>query len=220
MKLVGLGGGIGAGKSAVSTRFAQLGAVIVDADLVAREVVEPGRPALATIVERFGVDVVAEGGTLNRAALAGIVFSDPDALQDLNAITHPAIAAAMAHQIADFRNTDRTVIVDAALRFESLRVGMVGQIVVDVSPEIAVDRLVRFRGFTEVDAWARVGNQMSREERCSTADFVIDNSGDEVALDAQVQRAWTWIGTLSDDRTTQSDPIDPSILSEAIRRMD
>jgi dephospho-CoA kinase len=198
MKLVGLGGGIGAGKSSVSTRLAAKGAVIVDADLVARQVVEPGTPGLAKIFERFGPGVRREDGALDRAALAGIVFSDAEALAALNAITHPAIVEEMARQIAAHNDTDRVVVMDAALLFEVLRQGMVGRMVVDVEPEVAVDRLVRFRGFNSEDARKRIAAQMSREERLAMADFVIDNSGDEAALDAEVDRAWAWIQTLPD----------------------
>jgi dephospho-CoA kinase len=196
MKLVGLGGGIGSGKSTVSTYLASKGAVVVDADVVARQVVEPGTAALAAIRERFGPDVLAADGSLIRAALAKIVFADPDALQALNAITHPAIGVEINRQVAEHVNTERVVILDAALLFDTQRVGMVGRIVVDVDPELAIVRLQQFRGFTEPDARARVASQMARHERVARADFVIDNSGTPEDLVRSVEMAWHWIQTL------------------------
>lgn len=196
MKLIGLGGGIGAGKSSASNRFRELGAVIVDADLIARQVVEPGTVAIAAIRARFGDSVVRPDGSLDRAALASIVFSDAAALRDLNAITHPAIAAEMQRQLGEHGGTDRVVIYDAALLFDSARVAMVGRIAVDVDPDVAVERLVAQRGFSVDDARARVAAQMPRAERLALADFVIDNSGTPHDLDGEVARAWAWIEAL------------------------
>jgi dephospho-CoA kinase len=196
VKLIGLGGGIGSGKSTVSLLLAELGAVIVDADVIARKVVEPGQPALAAIVKRFGDSVLLPDGTMNRPAVASIVFHDKEALADLNAITHPAIGEEIAKQIAMHRGTDRVVVLDAALLFDRARLGMVGRTVVDVEPDVAVARLMEFRGFSETDARARVASQMSREERRSLADRVIDNSGDRSALHRAVESAWAWIQTL------------------------
>jgi dephospho-CoA kinase len=204
VKLVGLGGGIGTGKSTVSLLLAAKGAVIVDADLIARQVVEPGGPCLAKIVERFGPVVLQSDGTLHRQALAGKVFGHPEELAALNAITHPAIAEEMSRQIAEHAGTDRVVVMDAALLFGSARAGMVGRMLVDVDPEVAIARLVAFRGFTEADARARIASQMSREERLALADFVIDNSGDREALEAQVERAWEWIDSLPDSPAPES----------------
>ncbi len=196
MKLVGLGGGIGAGKSTVSLLLAKRGAVIVDADVIAREVVQPGGPCLDRLVAHFGPEILQEDGTLNRPALASKVFGHPDQLKVLNGITHPAIADEMAAQISCHAGTDRVVVMDAALLFGSARVGMVGRMLVDVDPEIAVDRLIRFRGFTEADARARIASQMSREDRRALADHVIDNSGDQQALEIAVEVAWEWIKSL------------------------
>lgn len=196
MKLVGLGGGIGAGKSTVSKLLSERGAFIVDADLVARQVVEPGTPALAKIVERFGPEMVDADGALRRQALAGVVFNDAQALADLNAITHPAIAVEMTKQVQAHVGTDHVVIYDAALLFDSAKAGMVGRMVVDVDPAIAVQRLMAYRGFSEDDAKARIASQMSREERLSKADFVIDNSGTLEALVPQVDAALAWIASL------------------------
>lgn len=196
MKLVGLGGGIGSGKSTVSLLLATYGAVIVDADVIARQVVEPGTSALAALTGRFGPGILTSDGSLQRQALADIVFTDPEALKALNAITHPAIALEMVAQVEAHRGTDRVVIYDAALLFDSGKTGMVGRMVVDVDPEIAVQRLVAFRGLTADDARSRVARQMSREERLRLADFVIDNSAGRDALAAEVALAWAWIATL------------------------
>lgn len=196
MKLVGLGGGIGAGKSTVSNLLRARGAAIVDADVIAREVVEPDRPAWQGIVDRFGTAVLQDDRSLNRPALAGIVFNDKAALEDLNKITHPAIQREIARQVVEHAGTDRVVVLDAALLFEVARVGMVGKMTVDVDTEIAVQRLMQFRGFSETDARARIASQMSREERRAKADFVIDNSGTEADLAGEVARAWAWIAGL------------------------
>jgi dephospho-CoA kinase len=202
VKLIGLGGGIGSGKSTVSALLRERGAVIVDADLIAREVVEPGRPALAAIVERFGEDVLLPNGSMNRPAVAAIVFNDKAALADLNAITHPAIGEEIARQIAEHQESDRVVVLDAALLFDRVREGMVGRMVVDVDPDIAVARLMEFRGFSESDARARISSQMSRDERRALADLVIDNSGDRTSLAQEVERAWHWISSLPETATT------------------
>ena len=196
MKLLGLSGGIGAGKSTVSALLAQRGAVIVDADIIARQIVEPDGPAYAPLVDRFGSGVLHPDGTLNRAALAAIVFADPEELQALNAITHPAINAEIIRQIELRRGSHDVVVVDAALKFDTGRNRMIGMMVVDVDPDMAVERLMTFRGFSETDARSRIGAQVSREERAKGADLVIDNSGDRDALEHEVDRAWRWISKI------------------------
>lgn len=196
MKLVGLTGGIGAGKSTVSLRLAELGAIIVDADLIARAVVAPGSAGLAAISERFGPEVLLSDGALNRPALAAIVFGDTEALGALNAITHPAIAVEVSAQTDAHRGTDRVVVYDAALLIGTGPAGMVGRALVDVDPEVAVGRLQQFRGFSEADARSRIAAQVDRSTRLSFADFVIDNSGDLASLHAEVDRMWAWIATL------------------------
>ena len=210
MKLVGLGGGIGSGKSTVSLLLAEYGCAIVDADLIARQVVEPGKPALAAIVEHFGPGVVNDDGSLKRQALADIVFKDPEQLKALNGITHPAIGLEMVAQVKANAGTDRVVIYDAALLFDSGRTGMVGRMVVDVDPEIAIERLVTFRGLSAEDARSRIARQMSREERVRLADLVIDNSSDREALAKEVARAWAWIGTLPHSVEAEADPKTPA----------
>jgi dephospho-CoA kinase len=194
--LVGLTGGIGAGKSSVSRLLAERGAVIIDADAITRELQEPGRPVLAAIVERFGAGVLAADGSLHRRALADIVFNDPDALKDLNGIVHPAVGAETARRIEAERDTDHVVVLDVPLLVETGRRGLAAIIVVDTPVDVAVERLVRDRGMSEADARARVARQASRDERLALADRVVDNAGDQAALEAQVADLWTWLQAL------------------------
>jgi dephospho-CoA kinase len=196
MILVGLTGGIGSGKSTVSSSLMAKGAVVIDADVVTREVQRPGSPVVAKIAERFGPEVVDEAGALRRAELADIVFSDPDALRDLNAIVHPAVGAEINRRVRELTSTDSVVVLDIPLLTENPRTELQGTIVVDVPVETQVDRLVRFRDFTEADARARIARQASREERLARADFVIDNSGSVDDLRAQVDRLWQWLTAL------------------------
>ncbi len=195
MLVVGLTGGIGAGKSTVSKLLAERGAVIIDADLIARQVVEPDGPAYQGVVDRFGKEVLQDDATLDRAALAEIVFNDTDALKDLNAIVHPAVGAVIAERLAEEASTDHIVVLDVPLLVESGRGDMAGTIVVDCPPEEALRRAVA-RGLPEDDVRRRMANQVSRDERLAKADFIVDNSGPESALPAEVDRAWTWIESL------------------------
>lgn len=196
MILVGLTGGIGSGKSTVSAALAERGAVIVDADAIVREVQQPGSPVLQQLAERFGAHVIAADGSLDRAAVAAIVFSDPDALNALNAIVHPAVAAEMNRRVLAERDTDRVVVMDIPLLTENPREGLQGVIVVDVPLETQVERLVRFRGFAEDDARARIAKQATREQRLATASFTVDNSGSLEDLAPQVERLWQWLRSL------------------------
>lgn len=196
MILVGLTGGIGAGKSTVSARLAERGAVIIDADAITHELQRPGAPVFEAIVERFGPGIVAPDGTLDRPALAAIVFNDPDELAALNAIVHPAVGAEMMQRLAAEAGSDHVVILDVPLLVESGRSDMAGTVVVDVPPEVAVDRLVRQRGVPEEDARARMSRQASRSERLARADRVIDNSGTRDDLEVQIEDLWAWIQTL------------------------
>ncbi|MDO9175910.1 MAG: dephospho-CoA kinase, partial [Actinomycetota bacterium] len=196
MILVGLTGGIGSGKSTVSAALAARGAVIVDADQVVRDVQQPGSPVLAKLAERFGDEVIAADGSLDRAALAGIAFADPDALKALNAIVHPAVGAEMNRQVMAELGTEKVVVMDIPLLTENPRKELQGKIVVDVPVEVQVQRLVQFRGFDEADARARIERQSTREQRLEGADFVIDNSGDLAALEPQIDRLWEWLQTL------------------------
>jgi dephospho-CoA kinase len=198
--LVGLTGGIGSGKSTVSAMLAERGAVVIDADVIAREVVEPGQPAFAAVVERFGSGVVAPDGTLDRAAIAAIVFDDRDALKDLEAITHPAVGARMVELMQEQSDTDNVVILDVPLLVEKGTYETAGTVVVDVDSELAVRRLVEQRGMTEDDARRRMAAQVSREERLAKADFVIANAGSLEDLRAEVDRCWRWLQQLARTR--------------------
>ncbi len=195
MVVIGLTGGIGSGKSSVSALLAARGAVVVDADRIARQVVEPGGAAYQPIIDRFGRGVLAPDGTLDRAALADVVFRTEEDRLDLEAITHPAIQAEMARQMMA-AGADAVVVLDIPLLKER-RDHMMGVIVVDTPEEVAVDRLVAQRGFDPADARRRIGAQISRDDRRALADVVIDNSGDRAALERQVDDAWEWIQTLA-----------------------
>jgi dephospho-CoA kinase len=195
---VGLTGGIGSGKSTVSRLLAERGAVIVDADAITREVQEPGTPAFTAMVERFGPRIVAADGTLDRAAVADIVFADPDALADLNKIVHPAVGGEIAQRMTRLAETDAVVVLDVPLMVESKRgYPVAGLIVVDVDPEVALRRVVEQRGMREADVQARMAIQASRDERLARADRVIDNGGTVADLERQVDDAWRWIEGLA-----------------------
>ena len=196
MILVGLTGGIGSGKSTVSSLLARNGAVVIDADAITRQLQEPGQPVLVAIVDRFGSGVHDSAGRLDRPALAAIVFNDPEALKALNEIVHPAVGAETARRIAAERNTDHVVVLDVPLLVETGRRGLAGVIVVDVPTDVAVERLVSQRGMSESDARARVAVQASREDRLAKADIVIDNSGARDALEPRVAEVWEQIRAL------------------------
>ncbi|WP_411120990.1 dephospho-CoA kinase [Streptomyces sp. x-19] len=190
MVKVGLTGGIGAGKSAVSRLLASYGAVIVDADKIAREVVEPGTPGLAAVVAEFGADVLAPDGTLDRPKLGALVFSDPEKLKALNAIVHPLVGARSAELEAS-AGTDAVVVHDVPLLTENGLAPLYDLVVVvDATPETQVDRLVRLRGMTPDEAAQRMAAQASRKERLAVADLVIDNDGPLEALEPQVREVW------------------------------
>jgi dephospho-CoA kinase len=190
---LGLAGGIGSGKSTVSARLAAHGATVIDYDKLAREAVEPGTPALAAIVERFGDDVIAADGTLDRVALGAVVFGDDAARADLEAITHPAIfelAAGLEAAVPD----DGVVVHDVPLLVEKGMAALYDLVVVvDVPEDVQVERLVTLRGLTEADARARLASQTSREERAAVADVVLDNTGTIEDLEARVDELWNRI---------------------------
>ena len=196
MILVGLTGGIGSGKSTISSLLEGKGAVIIDADAIVREVQLPGSSVLAELAEKFGSEVLAADGSLDRQAVANIVFTDPDALKALNAIVHPAVGKEMNLRMIEQRTTDHVVVLDIPLLTENPREGLQGKIVVDVPVEVQVERLVKYRGFDETDARARISRQATREQRLATADFVVDNSGDLADLQPQIDKLWQWLNSL------------------------
>ncbi|QFG25983.1 dephospho-CoA kinase [Actinomadura sp. WMMB 499] len=190
MLKVGLTGGIGSGKSEVSGRLGAHGAVVIDADRIAREVVEPGTPGLAAVVAEFGEDVLLPSGELDRPKVGSIVFHDADRLAALNAIVHPLVGERM-RELMDAAPSDAVVIYDVPLLVENGLKGMYDAVVVVDAPEEAqLDRLTSRRGMTEADARARMANQASRDERRAVADHLIDNSGDLEKLNAQVDALW------------------------------
>jgi dephospho-CoA kinase len=191
--VLGLTGGIGSGKSTVSSLLESKGAVIVDADRVVRELQQPGEPVFEAMVEAFGDGIVAADGTLDRQAVADLVFGDDDKLKTLNGIVHPAVGVRMAEQLAALADTDRVVILDVPLLVEKGGYDTVATVVVDVDPDLAVQRLVEHRGFGEDDARARMARQASREDRLAMADVVIDNSGTVADLEPQVDELWARI---------------------------
>jgi dephospho-CoA kinase len=187
---VGLTGGIGSGKSEVSRRLVTHGAVLIDGDLIAREVVEPGTPGLAAIVEEFGADVLLPDGTLDRPGLGAIVFSDEGRRAALNAITHPLIGR-RSQELFESAAPDAIVVYDMPLLVEGGLAALHDVVVVvDVPVETQLERLVARRGMSEADARARIAAQATREQRLAVADIVIDNSGPLEALDARVDRVW------------------------------
>lgn len=196
MLVIGLTGGIGAGKSTVADLLVEKGAVLIDADAITRQLQEPGTDVFAAVVERFGPRSVSSDGTLDRAALADIVFHDPHALADLNAVVHPAVGAEIAQRMRDLAETDAIVVLDIPLLVETRNTYPVaGVLVVDTDPDTAVRRLIE-RGMREADVRARVARQASREERLARADLVINNSGTFEQLQEQVDAAWQWIQEL------------------------
>jgi len=183
---VGLTGGVGSGKSTVSALLSECGAVVIDADLIAREVVEPGTPGFAAVVEAFGTQVVADDGGLDRAALGSIVFADEDARRRLEAIVHPLVHERMAALEAE-ASAGSLIVHDIPLLAESTRQrDFDAVVVVDVPEEVQLERLVRDRGWSEADARARIAAQASREQRLAIATHVLDNSGSLDELRAQV----------------------------------
>jgi len=193
MLLLGLTGGIGSGKSTVSAELARRGAIVIDADLVVRELQSPGGVVLTAMVEHFGDGILAEDGSLNRQAVADIVFNDPEELKALNAIVHPKVGEEIDGRIEAQRETDNVVILDVPLLVESKAYETEGIIVVDTDPELAVQRLVEFRGFNADDARARMKLQATREERRAVAAFIVPNDGTQEELMTHIDDCWTWI---------------------------
>ena len=190
MKKIGLTGGIGSGKSTVAAMLAEAGFRVVDADKIARQIMEPGSPVLAKVAEEFGHDVLLQDGTLDRAELARRAFVDKESTQRLNAITHPAIRAESNRQFIQAESDGAPVAVyDMPLLIElGLNKDMDLTVVVDVDAEERVKRLVTSRGLAEADARARIRQQIDDDARKAAADWVIDNNGPVENLAPQVER--------------------------------
>jgi len=188
MKVLGLTGGIGSGKSMVASMFAQLGADVIDADQLARDVVEPGQPALDEIATAFGRDILLPDGRLDRGKLARIIFADPVARAKLNGITHPRIRERMDAAIAARGSGPGVLIADIPLLYENERTGTVeAVIVVWVDPETQLRRLLERDRLTEDEARQRIAAQMPLDEKRAQADAVIDNSGSRENTQRQVE---------------------------------
>jgi dephospho-CoA kinase len=190
MLRLGLTGGIGTGKSEVSRMLASYGAVLIDSDRIAREVVAAGTPGLAAVVAEFGTDVLTPDGTLDRPGLGAIVFRDQDRLHALNRIVHPLVRARSVELEAAAAG-DSVVVHDVPLLVENGLAPLYDLVVVvDASPETQLDRLVRLRGMTESEARRRMAAQADRQDRLAAADLVIDNEGPLERLEPQVRDLW------------------------------
>jgi dephospho-CoA kinase len=204
--LVGLTGGIGAGKSTVASLLAERGAVVIDADQVARDVVEPDQPAFAALVEEFGPDIVGADGSLDRTELAARAFATPEGKAALDAITHPAIHAEFGRRMVE-APPDAIVVLDVPLLVESKTAAERGYeivIVVEAPEEVRLDRL-EGRGLDRADATARMRAQASDEARRAVATHVLDNGGDHTALVAQVDALWSDLRTRHAEKSTEAE---------------
>ncbi|MER6015557.1 dephospho-CoA kinase [Streptomyces bluensis] len=206
MLSVGLTGGIGTGKSEVSRLLVECGAVLIDADRIAREVVAPGTPGLAAVVDAFGEDVLAPDGSLDRPRLGSLVFADAERLAVLNAIVHPLVGA-RSRDLEAGAPEDAVVVHDVPLLAENGLAPLYDLVVVvDASPETQLDRLVRLRGMTEQDARARMAAQATREKRLEIADIVIDNDVPLEELQRRVRDVWAELAR----RAREREPRQPS----------
>ncbi|GBC86568.1 Dephospho-CoA kinase [bacterium HR12] len=191
MLLVGLTGGIGSGKTTVARMLERRGAVVFDADVLARKAVEPGTPGFNAVVERFGASVLAPGGDLDREALASIVFADPAARRDLEAIVHPEVRRMFSEACEAYRDTDAVVVFSAPLLVETgMHSAFDVLIVVAATERTQIERLMRGRGMSEEQIRARIAAQAPLEEKAAVADILIDNEGTLEELEAQVDRVW------------------------------
>ena len=197
-------GGIGSGKTTVAKLLVLKGATLIDADQIVRDLQKPGQSVYKSIVERFGSDVVTDNQELDRQKIADIVFSNPEQLEALNAIVHPAVGEEMGALRRKFTATNAIVLIDIPLlvtpegelarkEYKALQ----GKIVVDCEIETAISRLVAFRGFNEQDATARISKQSTRKQRLEFADYVIDNNGEEENLIDQIDACWVWMQSLA-----------------------
>jgi dephospho-CoA kinase len=199
---IGCTGGIGAGKSSVASRLGSRGAIVVDADEISRDALSPGSVGLDLVRSRFGDDVVATDGSLDRRVLADIVFADAGARTDLEAIVHPYVEGRIRDVLTEYAGSDQVVVVDVALLAERggrARYALDGVIVVDADEETCLTRLIRDRDMDEAHARLRMSAQMDRFDRLGIADFVVLNIGSLAELDAMVAEAWSWILRLREE---------------------
>ena len=196
MILIGLTGGIGSGKSEVARLLSALGAEVIDADQIVRELQQPGAEVYHAMIDMLGQEIVSPDKSLDRGKIAGQVFADESLLKKLNELIHPIVRRVMNERVESFRNTDKVVVLDIPLLVENPRPGLDGVLVVDLDTQIAIQRLVEQRQMKLEDAQARVAKQATREQRRAIAGHVIDNSGNRQALETSVDRAWTWIRSL------------------------
>jgi dephospho-CoA kinase len=192
MLLVGLTGGIGSGKSIVARMLEERGAVVVDADVLAREAVAPGTSGHEAVVERFGANVLAPGGELDREALAAIVFADPAARRDLEAIVHPEVRRLFADGCEAYRDRDAVVVFSAPLLVETGMHTAFDVLVLVAAPvETQIERLLRDRGMSEEQARARIAAQAPLDEKAAAADVIVHNDGTLESLEQHVERVWS-----------------------------
>ncbi len=197
-------GGIGSGKTTVAKQLVTKGATLIDADQIVHDLQQPGGKVFEAIVERFGKGVLTKDGELNRQVIADIVFNEPNQLEDLNKIVHPAVGKKMASLRKEYNAKNLIVLLDIPLLItpegelgrEEYQ-DFLGKIVVDCETEIAVSRLVVYRGFKEEDARARIAKQATREQRKAHADWLIDNNGTEEDLEEQISSCWAWMRSLT-----------------------
>ena len=196
-------GGIGSGKSTVAAELVRRGVKLVDADEVVRELQQPGGEIFAALTEVFGKEIIDDNGELDRQKLADIAFSDPEELEKLNNIVHPAVGKEMVARRDSFKEAGHIVLVDIPLLVtpegklaRKAYKEFAGRIVVDCDEKIAVSRLVEYRSFREDDAWARIDKQANRAQRLKFADYVINNNGDDKALGPQIDGCWSWMQLL------------------------
>ena len=212
MIVIGLTGGIGSGKSTVSDRFVDHGAILIDADQIVKELQQPDQIVYSEMVKHFGEDILNEDQTLDRQTIAGLVFSDKEALRQLNAIVHPPVNKEIRRRIREQADSENLLVLDIPLLVEGIIAGgppryvVSGILVVDTPSEMSVQRLIEHRGFTEEDARSRIKAQVAREKRLEIADFVIDNSVALNQLEPQIISAMRWATDLPETEPTPEPP--------------
>ncbi len=212
MIVIGLTGGIGSGKSTVSDRFVDHGAILIDADQIVKELQQPGQIVYSEMVTHFGIDILNDDQTLDRQTIAGLVFSDKEALRQLNQIVHPPVNKEIRRRIREQADSENLLVLDIPLLVEGIIAGgppryvVSGILVVDTPSEVSVQRLIEYRGFTEEDARSRIQAQVARERRLEVADFVIDNSVALNELEPQIISAMRWAMNLPETEPTPEPP--------------